>query len=239
MQRAIVAELAYLALAPFLLTPSVNGVVYMVVGLTMSVAGALLLRRGRYVHVHFLGHHHDDLRDLSSPAETIGPHHHPAQRDEATGTTPVHWTIVHGFIAGFGFGGFAAFVNTVAAPAMGSAWLGFLPGLLFGLGTMVTLVAVSFVVGASLRWTHLLTEGELKAIGGRTGGRSLFFGGFLFAAAGGIATLLGWDRYSPIDPAYLLVGAFLAFVVVPALAYSIHEVLGSRGDKPCCDEVAA
>ncbi len=60
LQRAIVAEVAYLALAPFLLTPSVNGVVYIVVGIAMTVAGALLLGYGRYVHLHLLGHHHDD-----------------------------------------------------------------------------------------------------------------------------------------------------------------------------------
>ncbi len=251
-QRAVMAELAYLALAPFLRTPSVNGVVYVVVGVVMSAAGALLLRRGRYVHVHTVGHHHDDLRELSSPGETVRPHHRPAAPDERAGVPPVHWTLVHGFIAGFGIGGFALFVNTVAVPAMGTAWLGFVPGLVYGIGTMVTLVAVSVVVGASLRWTHLLTEQELTAIGAKTGGRSLFFGGFLFAVAG-VATLLGWGRYSPVDPAYLVVGVFLVLVVVPALVFSVREVVGARRrqddlqplrddgreHEACCDQAAA
>ena len=229
-QRAIVAEIAYLALAPFLLTPSVNGVVYIVVGIAMTVAGTLLLGYGRYVHLHLLGHHHDAPLSVNPPGDSISRHHQdPAP---ATGTPPAHWAIVHGFIAGFGFGGFAAFVNTIAAPAMGTPWLGFLPGLVFGLGTMLTLVAVSGIVGASLRWARVLSEEELKSVGAKTGGRSLFFGGFLFAAAG-VATLLGWDRYSPVDPAYLIVAAFLVLIVAPALGTSIWGVVVAR--RHCID----
>ena len=229
-QRAIIAEVAYLALAPFLLRPSVNGVVYMVVGLAMSVAGALLLGYGQYVHIHLFGHHHEDPREVNPPSDSVSRHHHDTGR--SPGVPPAHWAIVHGFIAGFGFGGFAAFVNTIAAPAMGSAWLGFVPGLVFGLGTMLTLVVISGIVGASLRWTRVLSEDELKAVGAKTGGRSLFFGGFLFAAAG-IATLLGWARYSPVDPAYLIVGVFLLLIVAPALGTSIWGVVVAR--RHCVD----
>ncbi len=229
-QRAIIAEVAYLALAPFLLNPSVNGVVYMVVGLAMSVAGALLLGYGQYVHIHLFGHHHEAPREVNPPSDSVSRHHHDAGR--VSGVPPAHWAIVHGFIAGFGFGGFAAFVNTIAAPAMGSAWLGFVPGLVFGLGTMLTLVVISGIVGASLRWTRVLNEDELKAVGAKTGGRSLFFGGFLFAAAG-IATLLGWARYSPVDPAYLIVGVFLLLIVAPALGTSIWGVVVAR--RHCVD----
>ncbi len=230
-QRALIAELAYLALAPFLLTPAVNGVVYVVVGVVMTVAGALLLGHGRYVHVHLLGHHHDDPRDVEPPGDSVGRRHR--EREPVAGPPPAHWAIVHGFVAGFGFGGFAAFVNTIAAPAMGSAWLGFVPGLVFGLGTMLTLVAVSGLVGASLRWTRVLTEAELQAVGAKTGGRSLFFGGFLFAAAG-VGTLLGWTRYSPVDPAYVIVGAFLLLIVTPAFVSSVHGVVSARRRCPDC-----
>ena len=205
-------------------------IVYMVVGLAMSVAGALLLGYGRYVHLHLFGHHHDDPREVNPPGDSVSRHHHDTGR--VPGVPPAHWAIVHGFIAGFGFGGFAVFVNTIAAPAMGSAWLGFVPGLVFGLGTMLTLVVVSGIVGASLRWTRVLSEDELKTVGAKTGGRSLFFGGFLFAAAG-VATILGWARYSPVDPAYLIVGAFLLLIVAPALATSIWGVVVAR--RRCID----
>jgi hypothetical protein len=72
---------------------------------------------------------------------------------------------------------------------MYSSWLGFLPGLLFGLGTIIMLVIIGSFFGASLRWTRALTEPEIRRIGSRTGGRTLFFGGLLFAVAG-VSTLL-------------------------------------------------
>jgi len=53
-QRMVISELAYLTLAPFLLSPVINGIVYVVVGLAMSVAGAIVLRKNRYPHLHLL-----------------------------------------------------------------------------------------------------------------------------------------------------------------------------------------
>jgi MFS family permease len=223
-QRALLSEVAYLALAPFLLSPAINGIVYVIVGLAMSVAGAVIARWKRVPHVHILGHRLEERRrtQRDGPVLTQG------QSDpEETRTIPVKWTLVHGFIAGFGFGGFSLFVNTVAAPAMGSPWLGFLPGLIFGLGTTIVLVLVGALFGASLRWTHALTEQEVRRIGAQTGGRTLFFGGLLFAAAG-VATLMGLDRYLPVDAGYVLVGFFMIVVAVPAFVYSLREVLAAR-----------
>jgi hypothetical protein len=225
-QRTLLSEAAYLALAPFLLSPTINGVVYIVVGLAMAIAGTVVLRQNRYVHLHLLGHHHDEARDMGTSLAVLTRTHR-----EAAGTSaappPAGWTLVHGFIAGFGFGGFSLFVNTVAAPAMRSPWLGFLPGLLFGLGTMIMLVLIGFLFGASLRWTRALTEPEIKRIGSQTGGRTLFFGGLLFALAG-VATLLGWARYLPLDMGYVLIGLFMVMVALPALVYSLREVLEAR-----------
>jgi len=51
-QRMLISELAYLALAPFLLSHEINGIVYVVVGLAMSVAGVIVLRKNRYTHLH-------------------------------------------------------------------------------------------------------------------------------------------------------------------------------------------
>ncbi len=109
-------------------------------------------------------------------------------------------------------------MNVVAAPAMRDPWLGFLPGLLFGIGTMITIAVVSALFGASLRWTHRLTEEEVEEIGTQTGGRTLFFGGLLFAAAG-IALLLGLNRYLTVNAGYVLIGLFM-IVVVPAFVHS-------------------
>ena len=224
LQRMIISELAYLALAPILLRPLVNGVVYLVVGLVMAAAGAAVLRRSPYPHVHLFGHHHDAGGAMEATGRVFSRHHEagllPPQE------FPLRWTLVHGFIAGFGFGPFSIFVNTAAAPVMRSAWLGSLPGLFFGLGTMATLTAVSFLFGASLRWTRRLGEPEIRRIGSQTGGRTLFFGGLLFIVAG-VASLAGWERRLPLDSGFVLMALFLAVVVLPALVYSVREVLGA------------
>ncbi len=223
-QRMLISELAYLALAPFLLSPEINGIVYIVVGVVMSLAGLIILRKNRYPHFH-LGVHWHEMPLADRYAEK--------SKSESSGRVvalPVRWTVVHGFIAGFGFGGFSLFINTVAAPAMPSPWLGFVPGLLFGLGTMIMLGVIGGLFGTFLRWTGSLTPEEIKRIGAQTGGRTLFFGGLLFSAAG-VATLLGLERYLPVDAGYLLMGLFMLVVAVPAFVHSWKEVMAARKDK--------
>jgi hypothetical protein len=228
LQRTLLSEAAYLALAPFLLRPTINGIVYLVVGVAMSVAGAIVLRQNRYVHIHLLGHCHDEATDMECSKRLLGREH--TESTEPATAPPVRWTLIHGFIAGFGFGGFSLFINTVAAPNMGSPWLGFLPGLLFGVGTMIMLLMIGFVFGVSLRWTHRLTEEEIRRIGSQTGGRTLFFGGLLFGVFG-VVTLLGLDRNLRLDAGYVLIGLFMVIVAVPAFIFSWREVR-SAGTKP-------
>ncbi len=225
LQRTLVSELAYLALAPFLLDAAVNGIVYLVVGLAMSAAGAIVLRKNRYLHIHLFGHCHGKDCEMEQTGRIFTKRH-----EEPSGrvvTPPVRWTIIHGFIAGFGFGSFSLFVNTVAAPAIKSPWAGFLPGLVFGLGTMIMLVIVGGAFGASLRWIHALTEQEVKRIGSQTGGRTLFFGGILFGAAG-VAAVTGLDRYLPLASDYAFIALFMIIVAIPAFVYSLKEVLAAR-----------
>jgi hypothetical protein len=225
LQRMLVSELACLALGRFLLEPVIAGIVYIVVGLAMSAAGAVVIRRNRYLHFHVIGHHHREGLLTEESRRVLSRHH-----EEAAGPVmapPARWAFLHGFIAGFGFGGFALFIMTVAAPRMPSPWLGFLPGLLFGLGTTIMLVVIGAVFGASLRWTRALTEHEVRRVGAQTGGRTLFFGGLLFGAAG-VAVLAGLDRYLPFDAGYLVIGLFTAGVVVPAFVYSWKEVVKMR-----------
>jgi len=225
LQRTLLSEAAYLALAPYLLKPGVNQIVYIVVGVVMAIAGAVVLRLNFYPHFHLLGHHHEDANQIELSGKVMSIHHN--ETTESPRTPPVRWTMIHGFIAGFGFGGFSLFVNTVAAPAMGSAWLGFLPGLVFGLGTMIMLVVVGFLFGSAMRWSHMLSEDEIKRIGSQTGGRTLFFGGLLFAVFGA-TTFLGWEKYLPVDVGYVLVGMFMIVIAIPAFIYSLKEVLNAR-----------
>lgn len=221
-QRALLSEAAYLALAPFLLSPAVNGIVYFIVGLTMAIAGEIVLRKNRYVHFHLLGHHHEEARDMGTSISVLSRTHRETTLPDSA-PPPIGWTLIHGFIAGFGFGGFSLFINTVAAPAMPNAWMGFLPGLFFGLGTLIVLSVVGFLFGASLRRTHALTEEQIKRIGAKTGGRTLLFGGLLFVAFGAV-TLLGWDRLFPIDAGYILISLFMILIAVPAFILSWKEV---------------
>ena len=225
LQRTILSELAYLALAPFLLEPTVNGIAYIVVGIAMSAAGAIVLRRNRYPHFHLLGHHHDAAKEIERTIHVLGRPH--AENTAPTTALPVRWTIIHGFIAGFGFGGFSVFVNTIAAPAMSSAWIGFLPGLVFGLGTMMMLAILGAVFGISLRWLDTFTKQEIERIGAQTGGRTLFFGGILFCFAG-FVTLMGLDHYSPIDPGYALIAVFIIAVAIPSFFYSLKGIRSAR-----------
>ncbi len=159
-QRMLISELSYLALAPFLMSPSINGIVYFVVGLAMSAAGAIVLRKNRYPHIHVGVHWHEmpaaeDRKKVDNQETAV-----------LASAPPARWTLVHGFIAGFGFGGFSLFVNTVAAPAMPGPWLGFLPGLLFGLGTMIVLALIGGLFGTFLQHSSFLTaHGDQEARG--------------------------------------------------------------------------
>ena len=225
LQRMLVTELSYLALARFLLLPMVEGIVYIVVGFVMSAAGAIVVRRNRYPHFHFIGHHHKEGLLTEDTGHIVTRHH--MDPGDTVMAPPPRWAFIHGFIAGFGFGGFALFIMTVAAPKMPGPWLGFLPGLLFGLGTMIMLVAIGALFGASMRWTRALTEQEIRRVGAQTGGRTLFFGGLLFGFAG-IAITAGLDRFLPISMGYLIIGLFAVGVVIPAFVYSWKEVLKMR-----------
>ena len=229
LQRAFISELAYLALAPFLLSTTINGIVYMVVGLVMSAAGAIVLRRNHYPHFHLVGHHHAHIQDMETSGRLLTRSHEDVAG--AVMAPPARWTLIHGFIAGFGFGGFSLFVNTVAAPAMPGPWLGFLPGLLYGLGTMIVLVVIGSLVGVSLQKSRNFTEHEIRRIGAHTAGRVLFYGGLLFGVFG-LVTLLGLANYLPLDVGTLLIGLFLIIIAVPALIYSMKETLAARKKSP-------
>jgi hypothetical protein len=225
-QRMALSEVSYLALAPFLLDPAINGIVYMIVGGAMTVAGAVVLRRRRYPHLHLIGHHHADGEKPAAARSLFGRVH--VEREEAA--LPLRWTLVHGFIAGFGIGGFALFVNTVAAPAMGSPWVAMLPGLAFGLGTAIMLVLIGGLFGRSLHLFRWMTPAQIRNIGTEVGARTLFFGGLFFAALGA-AMRLGLLAWVPEkDLGYLTIALFMMVIVIPALVFSIRRArVESRG----------
>ncbi|MBX5468069.1 MAG: hypothetical protein K6U14_11350 [Firmicutes bacterium] len=178
MQRAIGSELAYLSLDRwFTAFPALNYVVYVFVGAVMAVAGYQILH-GR--HFHLFGSHR--MGNAASVSRLQDPR---------------PWMpAVHGFLAGWGFGAFAVILYTVLAPSMPSKWLGWLPGALFGLGTM----AMQAMAGGLFGWLAArrgLDQDAIRAISLKTAGRTLKWGGALFILGGlfGLAFpgLAGWS----------------------------------------------
>lgn len=165
LQRAIASELAYFALAGFLMRPGAEQIVYVIVGLVMLLSGYFILYRRKTLH-------------LFPWLEKLTPSL-PSDKE----TVPVKLALIHGFIAGWGTGAFATIIYTMISPKMPSPWIAFLPGLLYGLGTMFMQILIGAVFG---RWleSRKLDEKAKAYIGRFVAGNTLLIGGVLFALAG-------------------------------------------------------
>ncbi len=167
LQRAIASELAYLALARWLEAPGVDGVVYLVVGVAMSLAGWHILRGRAPWRLAPRG---------GGPGQGGAP-------------VPLPLAALHGFIAGWGFGAFATILYTVLVPAMPSAALAWLPGFCFGLGTTL----VQAAAGATFGWWSQrrgLPPDVGQRVAARVAGKTLAYGGLAFFGGGALALLL-------------------------------------------------
>ncbi len=211
-QRAIMAQLVYYALIPLIAFEGLNAIVYVVVGLTMAVAGYLLLYRS-------LPHWHPLMwasrRDLAKHEKEA----------EISGRVPLHWCLIHGFIAGFGVdaGLFTTFVYLVAVPAMPSSLIGFAPGAVFGLGTLTVLVFIGLVFGSSLQLAKRWGASRIETFGLRVGARSLLFGGLTFIGAG-ILFHFGLGDALPFDFGNFIVFVFMIAVILPVMFKTWREV---------------
>ncbi|MDA8346360.1 MAG: hypothetical protein M0Z66_12890 [Thermaerobacter sp.] len=156
LQRAVLSELAYLGLSRVLSSPAINNPVYIAVGSAMAIAGYIALRRAR--------------------------EHHAAGGPPRPFVTP-QMAALHGVIAGFGVGAYALVLYTVLAPSMPGPAFGFLPGLLFGIGTLIIQAPAGALFGYYMRRLHL-PDRSIQSIAARSAGETLYFGGFAFALAG-------------------------------------------------------
>ena len=169
-QRALTSELAYLGLSRLFTSANIDAIIYVVVGLLMLVAGAFIVRRRTILHLDlpFLRSHHSTDKSITSPWLQ----------------DPRPWMpAVHGFAAGWGFGAFALILYTVLAPATHSAALAWIPGALFGIGTMI----VQATAGGLFGWMIAkkgLKEMQIRVIALKTAGNTLFYGGIAFALSG-------------------------------------------------------
>jgi hypothetical protein len=164
-QRAIGSELAYLSLDHwFTSVPNLDYLVYLLVGVVMAIAGWHILH-GRHFHL-------------------FGSHRLAHRPDEEALSDPRPWMpAVHGFIAGWGFGAFAVIIYTVLAPSMPGALWGWVPGALFGLGTM----AMQALAGGLFGWLAAkrgLDAPDIRRVSLLTAGRTLQWGGVLFVVGG-------------------------------------------------------
>ena len=232
-QRAIAAELAYLALAPILASPSFNAAIDFAVGVVMAASGAYILRRGRELHLM------EGFERILHHLVGVAAH------DEADGRlavdgrpVPIRMTLVHGFVAGWGTGAFAIIIYTRIAPAMPNAAMAFLPGLLFGLGTMLVQAAAGAAIGAWIR-RRGLGAAALTCIGRSVAGNTLLFGGLLFAAWGlfglllpvpasildsGVATGLPIPGLDAVNAGLVLVAVIVLGIAIGTLVRALRRV---------------
>ncbi len=180
-QRAFLTTLGFLGLAAIYNQYNLDGPIYIAVGIAMAAAGSYVLK-GRYIHLPIdvlLGgrkHHSNRVGGV--------PMHELEERD-----VPLGMTVVHGLIAGFGFGAYASILTFVLAPQVGSLAYAPLPGLFFGLGTMITQIAFGALFGSIMRLKKL-TEEQITRIARRTAGFTLYYGGLLFIIAGALIIAL-------------------------------------------------
>ena len=226
LQRAIMSQLVYLTVGSYLaFNNSLNGPVYVVVGIAMALAGYLILY-GKLPHWH----------PLMWISRQDKERH---EKEILTGvkkTVPVHWALIHGFIAGFGVdtGLFTTFVYLVAVPSMPSALLGFAPGAAFGLGTLIVLLLIGTVFGGVLQIAKRWGAERIQLFGTRVGARSLLFGGLIFIIAGALFGF-GFAEILPFDFGNLIVALFMVAVIIPVMVWTWREVSKLPRSQPAVD----
>ncbi|MGC8496912.1 MAG: hypothetical protein ACP5NL_02790 [Thermoplasmata archaeon] len=233
-QRAILSELSYLALAAIFMSSLVFGVTYILVGLAMALAGIYIAKKGKYLHWHYLEEKLGVLTGIHKKGSEVqkGELEHrinPAcVADDCVDLkpVPVKLALAHGFIAGFGFGAFALIIYTVLAPSMPSIYLGFLPGLLFGLGTMTMQIMFGTLFGKWLSSIKKLTKDGIAFVGKSISTFVLEYGGIAFIVAGAFIvvfpSILNYGIVTGIKVHNLddlNIGFFLVIIVVIVLGF--------------------
>ncbi len=177
-QRAILSVLGFLGLATFYRIYNLEGPIYILVGLVMFISGSYILK-GKYIHLpldRLLG---GESEHHSTQAERL-----PLHATEIK-FVPLRMATVHGFVAGWGFGAYATIITFILAPQMPNVFYAFLPGLMFGLGTMCMQIIIGAIFANIMR-VKKLTINQLKYLGRSAAARTLYLGGLVFAAVGAL-----------------------------------------------------
>ncbi len=195
LERALMSEIAAIALTGFMFYPYFNSLIYVVVGTVMAISGLYVSKKLRYPHIHVIEHAFYSL---------FGIHKHRAIEEEEEfehvknpilrkdngiyKPIPMRLAFVHGLIAGFGFGAFALIIYFVLAPSM-PIYIGFMPGLLFGLGTMTMQVLAGTIFGLWLSKAKKLSLQGIQTVARGMSSYVLTYGGSAFVIAG-IVTII-------------------------------------------------
>ncbi|MCL4407123.1 MAG: hypothetical protein M1542_04180 [Thermotogae bacterium] len=170
-QRMLMSEVSYFALAKVFDLPYFNYIIYVIVGIAMALGGMYVFKFKNAFHIHF--------------GKIDRSHHAAALKGEypdVQAPTP-KMAIIHGFIAGFGFGAFALIIYTVLAPSMPNMYLGWVPGFFFGIGTTTVQAFAGLSFGALTKHLKLSPQMASK-LSSLTAGRTLLWGGITFITAG-------------------------------------------------------
>lgn len=195
LQRAIMSEIAFLALAGFLITDYTEGIVYLIVGTVMALSGLYITKKLKYPHFHFIEeklgyifriHGKGSVQQKREFEHAVNPIES-NDSSEHFRPIPMRLAFVHGIIAGFGFGAFALIIYTVLAPSMPNIFIGFLPGMLFGLGTLTMQVIIGAGFGTWLTKIKKLKASGISFVSRGISSSVLTYGGMVFVVTGFIA----------------------------------------------------
>lgn len=207
LSRALLCELFYFIFAyslsgigSFLESALFFALVYLAVGFVMALAG-FYIRTGRW-------YPHMGLDLVFERRKT--PRAHKAE-DFYSRDVSGRMAFVHGLVAGFGVGAFALILFVIITPTMPSPLLGFVPGVLFGVGTMIMQIIFGAVFGALVTRVRRLGPQGLKFLARYMSSSVLLYGGLIFFIAGAV---------SLVFPQVLSYG-----VVTPIQVHNLH-VLG-------------
>lgn len=233
-QRAFLTTLGFLGLAVIYKEYNLNGPIYIIVGIAMAIAGAYILNKKRYIHLPFDKLFKGKLHH-SDKAELI---HIPKHKREI----PLKMAIIHGLIAGFGFGAYATIITFILAPQVPSLIYAPLVGLMFGVGTMIMQIIFGAIF-ANFARVKKLNEDEIGYIGRKTAGRTLYYGGAMFALIGLLIILfpmidkiaLSTGNHIPnldsIGVATVLVLVVVGGIGIGNLILTMHEITSKKKKK--------
>lgn len=189
LQRAIASEIAFYALKSLLVSEKVGFLLYVLIGLVMFTSAIYIKKKM-----------------LKGGYESIEKHSH----------SMTVMPMVHGFIAGWGVGAFAIILYGVLSPSMPSGYVAWVPGALFGLGTMVTQMLIGALFGSFIQRLRI-GEKEKAIFATRVSSTTLLASGAAFTVVGilgylfpnmissiGVSTSIGIPNLSRIDVQFFL-----------------------------------